>query len=152
MTDKLLITNCILGRKKCVPGLHFYNLFLKNILFICMCLWLLVRHVHADALRGHKRVSYSLKLELQMVVRCLIWVLGTELRSAAGTANAPNGQAVSPIPISTILIINWGAPLGQTWVGYLDQICAFDAQFQGLTSTCPILVTPKPSVIRLCPS
>lgn len=38
-----------------------------------------------------RKVSYSLKLELQMVMSYLLLVLGTELRASAETTNAPNG-------------------------------------------------------------
>lgn len=38
-----------------------------------------VYHMGAGALGGHKGESESLELEIQAVVSCLMWVLGTEL-------------------------------------------------------------------------
>jgi hypothetical protein len=38
--------------------------------------------------RGQRRISDLLELELQAIVSCLMWVLGTELGSSAGAAGA----------------------------------------------------------------
>lgn len=49
-------------------------------MYVSVCICLTVPHVYrmgADALGGHKRESDLLKLELEAVVSCLIWVLDT---------------------------------------------------------------------------
>ena len=51
--------------------------------FICLCIY-----VHAcGTYRGQKRISDPLELELQVVMSCLIWVQGTEIK--------PSGRASS---------------------------------------------------------
>jgi len=79
-----------------VPSSEKKNQKKKRFLFI---------HVHAfgsillclcGAHKGQKRASDLLELELQVVVGCLMWVLGTELRSFARAANTLNCRAVSP--------------------------------------------------------
>jgi hypothetical protein len=47
-------------------------------------------YVNAGASGGQRRMSDSLELELQAVVRYLMWVMGTELRSSGRVVNALN--------------------------------------------------------------
>lgn len=46
-------------------------------------------NVNMDASRGQKDVLHPLKQELQGVMSCPLWVLGTKLMSS-GEASAPN--------------------------------------------------------------
>jgi hypothetical protein len=48
-------------------------------------------------------VSESLKLELQMVVSHLAWVLGTELRSARAGSTL-NHKGISPAPVPSFIL------------------------------------------------
>lgn len=60
---------------------EFMQVFLKHVFShfeLCAC----VCHEHAGA-RGSWRVSGLLKLQPQVVVSLLVWVLGTKCRSAA---------------------------------------------------------------------
>lgn len=58
------------------------ELFLFNsCVYVCVC----VPHVCRNPSRPEKKVLGSLELELQWVVSCLLWVLGTDLRSSART-------------------------------------------------------------------
>lgn len=49
----------------------------------------------ADACSGQKMGSDALELKLQLVVSCLMWVLGAEIGSSARTVSALNGWAIS---------------------------------------------------------
>lgn len=71
-------------------------LFLK---IMCMHMCLCVGHVHigAGTLRG-QRHQISLKLELQVVMDLLMWVLGMEHSSSARAVCALNGQAILEAP------------------------------------------------------
>lgn len=61
-----------------------------------MYAWVYIFTPHAySAHGGQERASYILELELQVVGSCLIWVLGTELRSLS-RANAHNNCLYSP--------------------------------------------------------
>ena len=44
----------------------------------------------AGALGGQKRASELLEVELVMVVSCLMWVLGTKLKSSTRAAHTLN--------------------------------------------------------------
>ena len=48
-------------------------------------------HMCEGVHRSQKRVLDLLELELQAVVSCPTWILGTELRSSVRAANAPKG-------------------------------------------------------------
>lgn len=54
--------------------------------------------VGIGAHRGQKMVSDVLELELQIVVSCLDWMLGTELGSSSKAVCTSNCQAISPVP------------------------------------------------------
>lgn len=51
-------------------------------MYVCVSAWVCVYHIHAVGCRGQKRVLDALELELQAVVSCPLWVLGTTLRSS----------------------------------------------------------------------
>ena len=55
--------------------------------YICLgkCL-----HVNMGAQRGQKKASDTLKLELQIVVNCVTWVLDTKLKSCGRAVSTPN--------------------------------------------------------------
>ena len=63
-------------------------LILKISLLFIMCVWYayVCGHVSAEVNEGQKRVSGALDLESQVVVSCLMWVLGTEPRSSSARA------------------------------------------------------------------
>lgn len=56
---------------------------------MCVCVWLCT-HVRAGTHRDQKTGSDLLELELQAIVTCLTWVLGTEVRSSPRAVRAPN--------------------------------------------------------------
>lgn len=60
------------------------------LLFIMYCFefMCLSMQMSAEACRVHKTVTYPLELELQMIVHCLAWSLGTKLRSNVRTVCA----------------------------------------------------------------
>lgn len=45
-------------------------------------------HMRSGDFRGQKKMSDTQELELQVVERCLTWVLGRKLRSSERTAHA----------------------------------------------------------------
>jgi hypothetical protein len=51
-----------------------------------------------SAHRGQKRVSDLLGLALQVVMSCLMWVLGIKLRSSGRADSALKHQAIFPAP------------------------------------------------------
>lgn len=67
-----------------------HNLFFKDfssILFLIMCMGGSA-HMSTGAFRGQERVLGPMELEIQAVVRCVTWVLGTEL--------IPSGKSSKP--------------------------------------------------------
>lgn len=70
----------------------------KKVLFVfiyvrvCAC----VNRCVPCTCRSQKRVLDSLELESQMAVSCLVWMLGTKLRSSVGAVHALNYVAISP--------------------------------------------------------
>lgn len=53
-------------------------------------------HVSTDAHRNKRMAADPQELELQAVVSCPLWVLGTEFRSSARAVSAFNQGATSP--------------------------------------------------------
>jgi hypothetical protein len=71
--------------------LLFTMLFLSFHMCVCVCVYVGTHaHVHLGLHIGWKRASDLLELELQAVVNCLEWVLGTECRSSPRVVNALN--------------------------------------------------------------
>jgi hypothetical protein len=66
-------------KNHCFKGLLFEKKIL--ILLMCLCLHVDIAHMSSVACRGQKRGSDFIKLEWQAVVKCLIWVLRTNLDS-----------------------------------------------------------------------
>lgn len=54
---------------------------------MCICMWVVDVHIGAGVYRGQTK---TLELELQALARCLVWVLGPELRTPGGAAHALN--------------------------------------------------------------
>lgn len=65
------------------------------VLIVCMseCEYV---HIECNSSGCQKRVLHALDLELESVVSCSIWVLGTGLESSAKAANEPHLQSLSP--------------------------------------------------------
>lgn len=80
----MLIWDCIYsgGRKPLsAPSVIYYIAFLKFIfkpLSMCKGVWQRGEYVHVCTLKVKMRATDSLQLELQVVVSCLMWLLGTE--------------------------------------------------------------------------
>lgn len=53
-------------------------------MYVPACVYM--HYIHVDTPGGQKRVSESPKLELEVVVGCPVWVLGTESKSSARVA------------------------------------------------------------------
>lgn len=47
--------------------------------YVCVCVWS-VYHMCESTHKGLKRAPESLELELQIVMICLVWTLGAELK------------------------------------------------------------------------
>lgn len=66
-----------------------------------------MHYVHVEAYRGQRRVSDPLELELQVVVSCLRWMLGTEPMCSARAVSTLSHQVLSSdfsLLIITIII------------------------------------------------
>lgn len=83
----ILLLTIILMLLKC-----YFQIF---ILFMCVCLSVCVS---AGNMRGQKRALDYLKLELQVVVNWLTWMLGFELASPERATSALIHLAISPAP------------------------------------------------------
>lgn len=84
----------------------FGNLILLFVLYlfhvsIFACMYLYMHHIHIWYLQRSKEGTESPEQELQKVVS--LWVLGTQARSSAEAASAPNLQDVSLTPLNVIL-------------------------------------------------
>jgi hypothetical protein len=61
-----------------------FSLLYFMIIYVYMC------HVHLGACQGQKMELEPWELELQVLVSCLIWVLGTEFSFYGRTASTVN--------------------------------------------------------------
>ena len=66
---------------------YLKQIYLLLFVYICTPLCIYVYHVCAGALRG-QRSNHPLERELETVVSCLMWVLGTEPGSFARAVSA----------------------------------------------------------------
>lgn len=55
-----------------------------------MCKCVSVCHMHSSGQGGQKRVLQLLELELQAVLRHLVWMLGGKQGSSVGESGTPN--------------------------------------------------------------
>ena len=66
-------------------GTYWYNCF------ACMCIYINICSLHV-CLEGQNRASGSLELKLQIVLSCLMWVIGTGLGSFGRITSAFNSS------------------------------------------------------------
>ena len=74
ITSQILQTKCNFGR-------ILFDCICVCIMYVCMYVCM-SSCVYADPLDEQKRALESLELQLNVVVSCLEWVLGTKLRSS----------------------------------------------------------------------
>lgn len=92
-----------------VPMTLFLNVYLFILSYTCvsvdanMCI--LCERV---AIEGQERTQGHRKLELQLVVSCMTWVLGTEPGSFSSAASMANHCTISPAPPGTQC---WNSPI-----------------------------------------
>lgn len=84
-------------------GMDLYLLFLKiyfhSLVCVCVSLW---AYVMCLWVTGGQKAWNFLQLELQASLRCLMWVLGTELLSSGKRIWARNCTSISPVPGFTL--------------------------------------------------
>lgn len=62
----------------------FVSFFIFSFVIFCasVCVYVFVNVCHIRACGSQKRVSNPVELEVQVVMRCLVWMLRTELESS----------------------------------------------------------------------